>query len=258
MRQFFENLFRDDVGGPAICMYNWVHILYLVIICSAIFCLAFFLRNKEQKTKQLVLKIMCGIIVGLYLTDFLVHPFMEKSDSLLMDKLPFHACTSAAILLPLINIFPKQTKWARTGVVLIGMLGAFFYVFIPSGVTGPDVMAFRYRTIQTFIYHGTLLGYGVLSILWGDIDMDIKKCWHEAIILVVLIGISLLANYSYTKTSNGEPHDWFFSTGASFGINPVAMPFVLFGVFFGTSLVVYGIYYLVKFIASKRQSKVAQ
>lgn len=252
LRDFLIRIFRGDVGGPAIEMYNWVHILYLVIIVGSIVGLYFLFRNKKQETKSLVLKIMAIVIIGLYLTDFLVHPFMYGGrDELIVDKLPYHICTASAILISIVNIFPKQTRHIKNAVVLFGLIGAFYYVFIPSGVTGPDVKAFSYKEIQTFLYHGTLLGYGVLSLLFGDVKLDIKKCWIDAIVLVTLILISLGANAAYSIPDGGH-YDWFFTTGSSFGIPSTVMPFVIFGVFFGTSLLIYGIYYLVKWLVNRK------
>lgn len=243
-REWLIDLFKQDVGGPAIEMYNWVHIMFILIIVGSIVGLYFLFRNKKVETRQLVLKIMAIVIVGLYLTDFLVHPFMYGGeDALIVDKLPYHICTASGVLVGIINIFPNKTKHIRVAVTTFGLIGAFLYIFIPSGVTGPDVKAFSYKEIQTFLYHGTLLGYGILSLLWEEIKPDFKKCWIDAIVVIVLILISLGANAAYSTPDHH--YDWFFTTGSSFGINETIMPFIIFGVFFGLDMVIYLVCYLV-------------
>lgn len=248
MRDFLINLFKDDVGGPAIEMYNWVHILFIAIIVGTTIGMYFLFKNKDEKTRKLVLTIYVITLVGLYLGDFFVHPFMENEDALLTDKLPFHMCTIACPLLAICYIFPNRTKHLKIPATLLGMIGAFYYIFIPSGVTGPDVMAFRYRTLQTFAYHGVLLGYGILSLLFAEIKLDIKKIWIDAIVLASIVIVAIGASYSYG-------HDWCFVKGTAFGIDPVAMPFVFFAVFIGTDAIVYGIYYLVNYLKNRKVSK---
>ena len=248
LRDILIKIFRQDVGSIAIEMYNWVHILYLVLIVGSIVGVYFLFKDKSKETQSLVLKINAIVLIGLYLTDFLVHPFMYGGqDALIVDKLPYHICTLSAILIAIINIFPNKTKAIRVPVTLLGLIGAFYYVFIPSGVTGPDVMAFCYKEIQTFVYHGVLLGYGVLALLFGDIKPDFKKCWIDAIVVVAIILISLGANAAYSIPEEHQ-YDWFFTTGISFGIPPGIMPFIIFGVFFGTEMVIYGICYLIDYI----------
>lgn len=252
LRDILIKIFRQDVGTIAIEMYNWVHIMYLVIIVGSIVGVYFAFRNKDQEAKEKVLKVYAIILITLYLTDFLVHPFMYGGqDELIVDKLPYHICTLSAILIAIINVFPNRTRYIRVPVTLLGLIGAFYYVFIPSGVTGPDVMAFCYKEIQTFVYHGVLLGYGVLALLFSDIKPDFKKCWIDAIVVVVIILISLGANAAYSIPDGGH-YDWFFTTGSSFGISSTLMPFIIFAVFFGTEMVIYGICYLVAYLKKKK------
>ena len=258
LRDILIKIFRQDVGGVAIEMYNWVHILYLLIIVGSIAGMYFLFKNKGKEKQQLLLKINAIVLIGLYLTDFLVHPFMYGGEDLLIvDKLPYHICTLSAIMIAIINIFPNATKNIRVPVTIYGLIGAFYYVFIPSGVTGPDVMAFCYKEIQTFLYHGVLLGYGVLALLFEDIKPDFKKCWIDAIVVAVIILISLGANAAYS-IPEGHQYDWFFTTGISFGLPKALMPFIIFGVFFGTDMVVYAICYLVKYLKNKKNNTLVQ
>ena len=112
-----------------------------------------------MKTKQFVLKILAIVVVGLYLTDFLVHPFLNGGhDYLIVDKLPFHICTASAILIAITSIFPNHTKSIKTAVPILGAIGAFYYIFIPSGVTGDGYYAFSYKELQTFTEESVFAG----------------------------------------------------------------------------------------------------
>ena len=55
MRDILINIFKDDIGGPMIRMYNWVHILYLLIILGVTALVYYLMKDKPQEKKSLVL-----------------------------------------------------------------------------------------------------------------------------------------------------------------------------------------------------------
>lgn len=259
MRDILINLFKDDIGGPDITLFGFFHLFYFFIILATTFCLAYFLRNKDQSVKKKILDIYAIVVIGLYFCDFLVHPFMLDENRLIVDKLPYHLCTISALLVAITRIFPNHTSKIKNAVTVLGLVGALMYLTCPNGAVGPGVKAFSYRMIQTFLYHGCLFTYGVLAICYGECKLEFKKIFVEAIMIASLILISLGANYSYSKPDGAGGwvwhYDWFFTTGASFGVSPYLMPFVMLGIIFAMCCSIYGLYYLGVYIINKKKQK---
>ena len=254
MTEVLKNIFKDDTFGPKVQLFGIIHILMMILIFGGSIVLGYFLRNKKEETKKRILDILAIVLVGLYFSDFLVHPFMTGQNALIVDKLPYHLCTSACLLIALTRIFPKTFKAIKTAFVILGMIGGLMYLTVPTALDGEYL--FCYRSLQTIAYHGLIYCYGILSIFLGDIKIDIKKIWHEAVVIAVMDLISIGANHAYGGIKGeGETYDWFFSTGKSFGVNEYAMPFVMFGILLAMCFAIYGIYYLVLYVAKKHAEK---
>ncbi len=255
MRDFFVKLFRDDTFGPEIDLFNVWHFVVLALVAVVAVALITAFRKKSYETKQKVLNVLSAIVVISYFLDFFIHPLMEDGNYLIVDKLPFHLCTSAGLLVGITRLFPEKTKFWHHVPVVLGLVGAIMYLTVPTGVAGDKL--FCYRTIQTLIYHGTLLIFGVLAIAFEDVKLEYKTIYKEAIVIFVQILIALVANEVYSIPDgrvDAHGYNWYFVKGGLFGlpISDVLMPFVIFAVFMIMSALIYGICYLVKYLKSKK------
>ena len=254
MREVLINIFKDDISfGPDITLFGYMHIIYFLLIMGATFFMAYYFRNKNEETKKKILDIYAIVIVCLYLGDFFVHPFMNNDNSLVVDKLPFHICTIACPLIAITRIFPNHTKHIAQAVPILGLVGSLMYITCPNGAVGEGVKAFSYRMIQTFLYHGVVFTYGVLTMAYGENKLEYKKIYVEAIMIASLVLISLGANHAYS-IPGGHHYDWFFTTGSSFGMSPYLMPFLMFVIIFAMCNAIYLIYFGVKNIMLKKQN----
>ena len=255
MRDILINIFKDEIGGPDILLFGVFHILYYLIIMGFTVFMIMMFKDKDETVKKKILDIYAIIIVALYLGDFFVHPFMTGEDRLIADKLPFHICTIACPLIAITRIFPKQTKHIAHAVPVLGLVGSLMYLTIPNGAVGEGVKAFSYRMLQTFTYHGVVFTYGVLTMAYGENKLEYKKIYIEAIMIAALVLISLGANAAYS-IPGGAHHDWFFTTGSSFGVSPYLMPFLMLVIIFGMCNAIYLIYFGIKKIIEKKNNKV--
>ena len=253
MREILINIFKDDTFGPDITLFGFFHLFYFFIIICVTLLLIFLFKDKEESKKKKLLDIYAIVLVGLYLGDFFVHPFMNNENALNVDKLPFHLCTIACPLITIIRIFPDKTKRIANAVTVLGLVGAIMYLTCPNGAVGPGVKAFSYRMLQTFTYHGVLFTYGILSLTLGACKLDYKKIYMEAIMILALILISLGANHAYS-IPGGHHYDWFFTTGSSFGVNDIAMPFIMFGIIFAMCNAIYLLYFGIKKLIEKKKA----
>lgn len=252
MREVLLQIFSNDIGGPEIDVFNFFHILYFFLTMATTFCFAFFFRNKDEAFKKRVLDIYAFVIVGLYLGDFFVHPFMTGENALIVDKLPFHLCTISAVLIAITRLFPKQTKVIKNAVTILGIVGALMYITYPNGAVGGGTKAFCYKILQTFLYHGCLVTYGVLAMAYGECKLEYKKIYIELIMICSLTLISLGANASYSSTEHH--YDWFFTTGSSFGMSPYVMPFIMIVIIFAMCNAIYGLYFLFKYLINRKKA----
>ena len=254
MREVLLKIFNNNIGGPEFNALTIWHILFFLIMAGATTFMALFFSKKSEKTRKLVLDIYAIVIIGLYLSDFLVHPFMNGENALIVDKLPYHICTISSILIAITRIFPNHTKHIQTAVPVLGIAGALMYMTYPNGVGG---YVFSYKVLQTMLYHSCVITYGVCTMAYGFVKPDFKKIYVEAIMIAALVLISLGANSAYATESHH--YDWFFTTGSSFGVNKYLMPFLIFIIFNAMCASIYLIYFGVKkLIEKKAQNKEEQ
>ena len=250
MREVLLKIFNNNIGGPEFNALTIWHILFFLIMAGATTFMALFFSKKSEKTRKLVLDIYAIVIIGLYLSDFLVHPFMNGENALIVDKLPYHICTISSILIAITRIFPNHTKHIQTAVPILGMAGAIMYMTYPNGVGG---YVFSYKVLQTMLYHSCLITYGVCTMAYGFVKPDFKKIYVEAIMIACLDLISVGANIAYRTPEHH--YDWFFTTGSSFGMNEYVMPFIIFGIFMAMCASLYLIYFGIVKLVEKKNNK---
>lgn len=252
-----EGFFEIDV-------FNFWHILYFVLIVGGIITAGIFMRRATDEAKNKIFGILVSVLCALYAFDFFAVPLYNtetlQDGSILyaldVDKLPFHICT---VLCPVVAFvqFNKRFARFREPVAILAIVAPLMYITFPNGAVG-GISAVCYKIVQTFLYHGTLLAWGYLNLATGAVKPEFKRCYK------VLIGICLIAlwatvgnltyNESYTGEGAGRHYDWFFLTGTSFGMHPAIMPFLVIAAVFGVALAVYGLYYLVIYLVSKRKA----
>lgn len=257
MTEVLKTIFKSDTFGPIVQLFNIWHILIMLVVFGGSLLLAYLLRNKSEASKKKILDILVIVLIGLYFGDFLVHPFMTGHDALIVDKLPFHLCTSACILIALTRIFPNTFKSFKGAFVILGMIGGLMYLTVPTALA--DEYLICYKSLQTIIYHGLVFLIGVLSLSFGEVTPSFKTIYREAIVIAIMDIVSIGANHAYGGIKGeGQTYDWFFSTGKSFGVNEYLMPFVMFFILMGMVASIYGIYFLVRYLINKKQNKSSQ
>lgn len=253
MREFLINLFetREEPFDVTLCSV-W-HILYVIMIFAAIFGTAWYLRKKDAASKERTLNFMAYSIVIVYVADFFIQPLFRDGE-MNVDKLPFHICT---LLCPIIAFtqFNKRFEPIKEPVTFLSVISPLMYIVYPGSALGTE-SPFCYEIIQTFVYHGLLLAYGVLMLTTQSVKPNIKNSYKALIGISLTVIWAAFGNIVYSEDGWGRGYDWFFITGKTFPFIPqVLMPLVVIGCTFGMVMVIYGIYYLVRYIYRRRQAK---
>lgn len=251
MTNFHQPLYAyANAKTPEISLFSVWHFLYILLIVGGTIWAAFALVRKNEKTQDSVLKTLATLLVVTYLGDFFFHPFVYGE--LNVDKLPFHLCT---FLCPCVAFaqFNKKFAFAKEAVAVLSIVGSLMYVTYPGSAIG-DISPFHYKIVQTFLYHGLLFAWGVLSAATRRVEFNFKRVWQPLLLILLIVVWASIGNALY---SNEEHHyDWFFLTGSTFPFIPAPlMPLAVIAAVFGMVNIIYGIYYGVCYVIKNKQAQ---
>lgn len=261
MRKFFVDLLNGPKAteNNGISMFSWAHILYLVLIIGCIVALSIIFIKKKQTTKTLVVDIVAILVAVAYFGDFFLQPFYDggtltENADIILDKFPFHICT---VLCPLILIsrFSKYCKILKTPVAVLCCVAPLMWLVYPGTALDTDLAFYSYVIFQLFSYHGLVFIYGMVYLLLNEDKLEIKKCYKEAILVLCITLWAAFGNAIYSEV-DGHGYNWFFIVDPVFGFIPDAInPFVVPTIIYLSSLIVYGVYYLVMYFINKNKKE---
>ena len=257
LREFFIKIFSTTEGSQSIELFNVWHILYLLLIIGGSIAGAILIRNKSQRTKDLTLKILAWLIPSLYIADFLIMPLSRSSFTIDTDKLPFHICTLMAFFAPFAQ-FNKKFEPIKEAICCLTLVASLMYMTYPGSAIG-DILPWCYRVVQTFLYHGAMFAWALLSLATGSISLNFRTIWKALVGIVLIIIWASIGNnvYSYEE----HHYDWFFVTGSTFPFIPypeVLMPIVVFVAVGGMCAIIHLIDLGVKRVVAKIDAKKSQ
>ena len=249
MREFFLKIINNDnFPNLEITLFSGWHFMYIILIVGLPILFSFLFRKKSEEFKQKFLSVLAISLISVYILDIFCMPLSEGRIDI--DKLPFHICTIMGIFVPFAQ-FNKKFEKIKPTIVCLTLVASLMYVTYPGSALG-DISAFAYKVVQTFVYHGLMFAWGLMSMTLGDVKLDIKKIWKEAVAIVLIIIWAEFGNIVYS--SDTKKYDWFFVTGRTFGIDKYVMPFVVLASVFGMCAIIYGIYYLVVYLLNKKDN----
>ncbi len=246
------------------------HFIYVISFAIPIVLGAIFLRKRSQKTQKTVLDVLAIVVLSLYVLDLFIRPISQldgdfaQTISGYLDKLPFHICT---VMAPLCVFAQHSKKFAKIKepLVILGVVGPLMYLAYPDGVFG-DTFPFCYNTLQTMTYHGVLIAWGILNLTTGQTKVSIKRGWYKFAVCIVSVSAwALLGNVAFSDMSsleswNATGYDWFFQKSGAFSIAEgelwyaIIAPFAVAIAVYLVGLFIYGIYHLIKKIASPKKT----
>lgn len=249
MRDFMLKLFGTSEGGVEITLFSIWHIIYIILILGLTIGGAYILKNKDANKKSKVLGILAYLVVGIYIADFFIQPLSSSDYTMNVDKLPFHICTLMGVLVPFAQ-FNKKFDKIKDVICCLSIVGPLMYITYPGSALG-GVSPWCYQVIQTFVFHGLVFAWGVLSLATGSIKFEFKKIWKELVAIVIII---LWASFGNVVYSNENHHyDWFFVTGSTFPFVPkFLMPYAVLVAVFGMCAIIFSIDLMVKRVIAKK------
>lgn len=244
MYNLLQKLLADQTGGKAFKCFDIYHLCFIAFfVASAIF-LCLNLKNKSGEKRKKIINLVIGIAFGVYMADFFLMPFAYGTINI--DKLPFHICTTMCVAC----FFSRHNAfWGRFRLqfAMLGFLSNLTYLCYPAGMMWMGIHPLSYRVVQTLIFHGVMMNYGLLVLVYERQAFSWKKIYKDFGVTAVMTAWAWLGNTLYSN-QDGVVYNWFFVSQDPFGAFPVKtapfiMPFLNTALFFGVGLVVYWIIY---------------
>ncbi len=246
MKEFVAWLLSENNSELSIELFSIWHFIYWIVIFGTGIFLSFFMQNKSEKAKKRTIEIFVCLTVGLYIADFFLMPLSDSYGGISYDKLPFHVCTLMGVLAPIVQ-YNKGLAWLKKTIVVLATASSLMWMAYPGSALGGQP-PFCFRTIQTFMFHGTLFNWGLLSLTLGHVKLDLKKIWQELCAIIVMMAWATLGNTLYDNSN------WLFIRTSIFPfLSDEMMPPVVLFCILGTCFLVYCGYYLVGAIVKMEQ-----
>ncbi len=243
MYGFLHNLLSDKKGGEIFTLFSPWHFFYIALALLSVITIFLAFKHKETRTKQKVSLWLINIAFALYLADFFLMPLAYGEIDI--EKLPFHACTAMCVMCFLSYRVGCLEKY-RSSFVILGFVSNCIYLIYPAGVMWHAVHPFSYRVIQTLIFHTVMTVYGLVTLVYGRDEIDIKNCHRDLLVTVCMTAWALIGNYAYNGESEGYSHffNWFFVVRDPFysipeNVAPFVMPILNIVLFFAVEMILY-------------------
>lgn len=255
MYKLISELLSDQKGGITFTCFGTWHLVYLLLIFSAITFAVHYLRHKPDEVKQQILQWSIHFSFSLYILDFFLMPFAYGEIDL--EKLPFHVCTAMCVMC-FLSRHSRLLQPLKLQFAMLGLVSNLIYVIYPAGVAWYQIHPLSYRTIQTILFHGSMAAYGIFVLAFDETKLN-PKDWRKY--LTTIVGMVLwacLGNLLYNGTRGSYSHffNWSFVVRDPFyllpeNISPFFMPFLIVLILSIAELLVYFLCLSVKKIFCK-------
>ena len=243
MYNILQKILADQKGSIVFRMFDAWHVGYIIVFVAIAAALCMYLKNKTQEVRGKVINAAIGTVLGLYVLDFFLMPFAYGEIDI--KKLPFHVCTTMCVMC----FFSRRNAFLgkfRLQFAMLGFLSNLVYLIYPGAMFWYDIHPMSYRVVQTLAFHGIMMVYGMLVLVYERQEFEWKKIYKDLGVVVTMTAWACIGNALYTNEAL-DPN-WFFTLQDPFNAfpktsAPYIMPFLNIAVFFGVELVVYLIFW---------------
>lgn len=240
MYDLLRALLSDKIGGEIFVLFGAWHFFYVALVAVTVTAMVLYCKNKCKHTRKRVARTFIDIAFTLYMADFFLMPLAYGE--IYIEKLPFHACTAMCVLCFFCSHHRLFEQYRRS-FVLLGLLSNVIYLLYPAGVMWYAVHPLSYRVIQTMLFHSVMTVYGVLTLIWEYEKFDLRKCYRDLTVVVLMTAWALIGNYAYFGLQEGG-FNWFFVVRDPFyaipeSISPLVMPLINIVVFSAAEVLIH-------------------
>lgn len=236
-------MFFSKPGEYAPCkMFSSGHFILLGITLVIVIIALYFTKNIN---KNQVKKIIQKSTIFLWILEIIkiIFNLVIGNGVNPNNYIPLYYC-SLILYAGILSGFSKG-KLKKIGDVFIAtgaIIGGLFFLFCPN-TSLPTYPMFHYISIQSFVFHGTMLYLGILVNITNYIDLKISDIKYYALLITVISCISYVVNKILGTN--------FMFISDNFPNTPVEIVYNLTGKFFTLVMIliqVVGPFYVVYFI----------
>lgn len=241
MYDILHNLLKDKTGGVVFQCFDITHFGFILFFMTSAVFICLYLKNRSAKVRKKVANTLIGIAFGLYVAELFLMPFAYEQINI--DKLPFHVCTTMCVMCFCSRYSTFLGKF-RLQFAMLGFLSNLTYLLYPAGMMWLNIHPMSYRVVQTLIFHGVMMNYGLVVLVYESQKFSWKKLYKDIGVVAAMTVWAWLGNTLYNHRDT--MYNWFFVVEDPFGafpkeISPYIMPFLNFAIFFGVEVLVYWI-----------------
>ncbi|MBO5349116.1 MAG: YwaF family protein [Clostridia bacterium] len=207
---------------------------------------------KKEQVKKIIQK--CTIFLWILEIIKIIFNFAVGNGVNPNNYVPLYYC-SLILYAGLLSGFAKGSL-KKVGDIFIAtgsIIGGLFFLFCPN-TSLPTYPTFHYISIQSFVFHGTMLYLGILVNITNYINLKISDIKYYAVLITVISCISYIVNNilgtNFMFISNNFPNTpveiVYNSTGKFFTLTMILIQVV------GPFYLVYFIKYLIKKIVRSK------
>ena len=201
LSELFYKIFGNIPTQNNFDLFSWQYFLLLLFEIGIPVTLAIVFRNKEEKTKNLILKITAYFIIVSYVLDFFLQKFW--AGGMIPHKLPFHICTATGILLTFVTFSPKFDK-IKTVVTVWAVISPLLWMIFPFNTYNSGVSLFSYSKLQPILYHTAEFFWGLYMLTSGKVSLEWKKLWQPIVALFPMAAWAAFGQELYFPNEIGE------------------------------------------------------
>lgn len=238
MNGILKGILADQKGGPIFTCFGAFHICVIIFFIALAVAGCLYLRGRpEIRTKTIDL--CARVALGLYVLDFFLMPFAYGYIDI--EKLPFHVCTAMCVMCNLSRRHPFFGRF-KLQFAMLGFLSNLSYLAYPAGIMWHEIHPMSYRSVQTLLFHGVMMVYGVLVLAYEREGFSWKRWYKDFGVLAAMTLWAWVGNTLYNTQE--DFHNWFFVVQDPFGLFPLSaspyiMPFFNIAIFFLAEVLVY-------------------
>ena len=234
----FKEWLYGGIDNPSINgQWGLLHIVTLIICVLLIGGLSILLKNKEEKTKRMVLFVIAFVLMFFEVTRRIVNitnPITFTKYNLLWVLLPRPGC-AISVWLVMFSPFVNK-KWFYNFASLVSILCAvIFFAYPGAGFLHQYVL---FEDLYSIVTHSLFFVGSFLIVTLRLADFNYKNVKNELIALGGLVLYCVLEMFVLTKNANGDPleKDPFYTLANNevqeiIGINSHALYLLLYVAF---------------------------
>lgn len=235
---FEQWLYGTGFDNPKVNgQWGLLHIITLVICIALIVGLTLLFKNKDEKSKRIVLLVVAGILMFFEVTRRIVNitnPITFTKYNILWVLLPRPGCAISVWLVMLSPLINKKWFYNFTSMVSI-ICAVIFFAYPGAGFLNKYI---QFENLYSIVTHSMFLVGSILIVTLKLSKFNFKNIKNELICLGGLVVYSILEMFVLTKNSNGDPleADPFYTLAGNevqeiVGINSHALYLVLYFLF---------------------------